>query len=510
MRCAGRGIAAVPAARSRRETRGPRRRVSAAPLRARARSAEEDAEQQKGPGQQRRAGGHQTSPADVGEGDAASLDVYGHAPLLESGMRKHTFSVFVGDETGMINKVSSVFSRRGFNIESLAVGLNGRKALFTVVALVDRSQAIQLVRQLLKLVKVERVADITGCQLLERELELVKVRAPAGSPRTEVLELAGVYRAGVVDISETTVTLSVAGDRGKISSLERMLSKFGIVQLARAGKVSLKRGSALDEQDWARFREEGRAGAAAGGSSSHKPKSEASPAVAAPEADVYPDREGPKVWEVSTFPVHGEVDEDADALHERWGLSNAPETSDAGPMDAIVESTLSILVENLPGVLSVVTGVFTQRGYNIQSLAVGPAESRGTSRITMVVPGTHNSILNLAKQLEKKPNVIQVTNMTEAPFAERELMLVRVGCSPAQRQELVDLATIFRGRVADICPRTLTIELMGDKQKMAALQSLMRPYGILEVARTGRVGLPRESGVDTALLQKFQTHTSLY
>ena len=144
------------------------------------------------------------------------------------------------------------------------------------------------------------------------------------------------------------------------------------------------------------------------------------------------------------------------------------------------------------------------------SAQVSPAETRGTSRITMVVPGTHNSILNLAKQLEKKPNVVQVTNMTEVPFAERELMLLRVRCDAAQRQELVDLATVFRARVADICPRTLTVELTGDKQKMAALQSLMRPYGILEVARTGRVGLPRESGVDTAMLQKFQTHTSLY
>ena len=462
------------------------------------------------------------------------MDVYGCSDLTElrGGFRKHTFSIYVGDETGMINKVSSVFSRRGFNIESLAVGLNGRKALFTVVALVDDRQAVQLVRQLLKMVKVEAVQDITGASLLERELELVKVRASAGSQRSEVLELAQVYRASVVDISEGSVTLSVAGDRGKCSSLERMLRKFGIMQLARAGKVGLVRGSTMRKEQWDAMKtiyeveEDGahtRANVLASSSSSSSSSSPSGTVTDESEeeeddedededeegGDVYPDRGGPRVWEVDTFAAGptpaattGATDEDSFDSTE----ATNPDANDSN----IVESTLSILVENLPGVLSVVTGVFTQRGYNIQSLAVGPAESRGTSRITMVVPGTYESIANLAKQLEKRPSVMKVTDMTRSPFAERELMLVRVRSKRKQRSELLDLATMFRARVADVSEGTLTLEVTGDREKMDALQALLRPYGVLEVARTGRVSLPRESGVDTAMLQRFQTHTRLF
>ena len=148
---------------------------------------------------------------------AEGYDVYVDEPQrLEEGVRKHTLSVFVADEAGLINRVAGVFARRNANIESLAVGLTVDKALFTIVATGTDPTVANLCKQLAKLVNVRFVEDITDTQHTERELVLVKVRAPPGPARTEITQLATIFRARVVDVGEATFTMSVTGDPGKV------------------------------------------------------------------------------------------------------------------------------------------------------------------------------------------------------------------------------------------------------------------------------------------------------
>ena len=142
--------------------------------------------------------------------------------------------------------------------------------------------------------------------------------------------------------------------------------------------------------------------------------------------------------------------------------------------------TLSLLVDNAPGVLDRVTGVIARRGYNVQSLGVGPAERPEVSRITLVVPGTDASAAKLHAQLLKLTNVLDAADITHIPFVERELMLVKVAAPTGSRGELMDLASVFRAKVSDISGDTLTIEVTGDLEKLAQLQELLEPYGILE------------------------------
>jgi acetolactate synthase-1/3 small subunit len=165
--------------------------------------------------------------------------------------------------------------------------------------------------------------------------------------------------------------------------------------------------------------------------------------------------------------------------------------------------TLSLLVENAPGVLDRVTGVIARRGYNVQSLGVGPAESPDISRITLVVPGTPAECEKLLRQLRKLAPVLDATDITSVPFVERELMLVKVAADKSRRSELLDLVSVFRAKISDISGDTLTVEVTGDEEKLAQLQELLAPYGIVEVARTGRVALTRDSGVNTALLEEI-------
>jgi acetolactate synthase-1/3 small subunit len=135
----------------------------------------------------------------------------------------------------------------GANIDSLAVGLNVDKALFTIVVTGTQHTVSNLVKQLGKLVKVRYVEDITPANRVERELLLIKLRAPAGPARTEVLQLAEIFRARVVDVSERGITLCVSGDPGKTVAMQRVLSKFGVMEVCRTGRISLKRGAALLE-----------------------------------------------------------------------------------------------------------------------------------------------------------------------------------------------------------------------------------------------------------------------
>lgn len=169
-----------------------------------------------------------------------------------------------------------------------------------------------------------------------------------------------------------------------------------------------------------------------------------------------------------------------------------------------MKHTLSVLVEDEAGVLSRISGLFARRGFNIESLAVGAAEQGGMSRITMVVPGDQQIIEQLTKQLYKLVNVLKVQDITEIPCVERELMLLKVNATSSSRSEIVELAQIFRARVVDVAEDSLTLEVVGDPGKMVAIVQVLEKFGLKEIARTGKIALTRESGVNTELLKSLQ------
>jgi acetolactate synthase-1/3 small subunit len=169
-----------------------------------------------------------------------------------------------------------------------------------------------------------------------------------------------------------------------------------------------------------------------------------------------------------------------------------------------MKHTLSVLVEDEAGVLTRIAGLFARRGFNIESLAVGPAEQSGIARITMVVPGDDRDIEQLTKQLYKLINVLKVQDVTEVPCVERELMLMKVNATSSTRTEIIELAQIFRARVVDVGDDSLTLEVVGDPGKMVAIVQRLSRFGIREIARTGKVALVRESGVNTEYLKVQQ------
>jgi acetolactate synthase-1/3 small subunit len=168
-----------------------------------------------------------------------------------------------------------------------------------------------------------------------------------------------------------------------------------------------------------------------------------------------------------------------------------------------MKHTLSVLVEDESGVLTRIAGLFARRGFNIESLAVGPAEQEGISRITMVVPGDDRIIEQLTKQLYKLINVLRVQDITNLPCVERELMLLKVQTTNLTRAEILEIANIFRAKVVDLAEKTLTLEVTGDPGKMVAIEQLLTKFGILEIARTGKISLIRESNVDTEYLRNL-------
>jgi acetolactate synthase I/III small subunit len=169
-----------------------------------------------------------------------------------------------------------------------------------------------------------------------------------------------------------------------------------------------------------------------------------------------------------------------------------------------MKHTLSVLVEDEAGVLSRIAGLFARRGFNIESLAVGPAEQMGVSRITMVVPGEDQVIEQLTKQLYKLINVLKVQDITEIPCVERELMLIKVNATAQLRSEILEIVQIFRAKVVDVSEDSLTIEVSGDPGKMVAIVQMLNKFGIREIARTGKVALTRESGVNTEYLKSLE------
>lgn len=156
-----------------------------------------------------------------------------------------------------------------------------------------------------------------------------------------------------------------------------------------------------------------------------------------------------------------------------------------------MKHTLSVLVENKPGVLARISGLFSRRGFNIDSLAVGPTEDPDISRMTVVVNVEEHSLEQVTKQLYKLINVIKISDLDPREAVERELALFKVGADPSTRAEVIEIADIFRAKIVDVARNTVTIEVTGTEDKIEAMKDLLHPYGIKEMARGGKIALSR-------------------
>lgn len=163
--------------------------------------------------------------------------------------------------------------------------------------------------------------------------------------------------------------------------------------------------------------------------------------------------------------------------------------------------TLSILVLNETGVLTRISSLFARRGYNIESLAVGPTEQIGVSRLTIVLPGTKRSIEQLRKQLYKLIDIIKVEDITNVPCIERELMVLKIKASKLSRSEILEIANIFRAKVIDFSLNSITLEITGDPGKIVVFEKVLSKFGVMEIARTGKIALTRESNLNTQTLK---------
>jgi acetolactate synthase-1/3 small subunit len=154
--------------------------------------------------------------------------------------------------------------------------------------------------------------------------------------------------------------------------------------------------------------------------------------------------------------------------------------------------TISVLVENKFGVLTRVAGLFSGRGYNIDTLNVGPTQDPKTSRMTVVTRGDDATIEQIVKQLKKLVNVLAVEDYRDADYIDRELVLVKVGVDSKTRAEVMQITDIFRAKIVDVQPKSLTIEITGNESKVEKFLQLMGAFGVLELTRTGKVALPRK------------------
>ncbi|MET0508577.1 MAG: acetolactate synthase small subunit [Burkholderiaceae bacterium] len=152
---------------------------------------------------------------------------------------------------------------------------------------------------------------------------------------------------------------------------------------------------------------------------------------------------------------------------------------------------ISVLLENEPGALSRVVGLFSARGYNIESLTVAPTEDRSLSRMTIVTAGSDEVIEQITKHLNRLVDVVKVNDLTESSFIERELMLIKVRAAGKDREEMKRMAEIFRGRIIDVTDKTYTIELTGDTSKLDGFIAALDETAILETVRTGSCGIGR-------------------
>ncbi len=159
-----------------------------------------------------------------------------------------------------------------------------------------------------------------------------------------------------------------------------------------------------------------------------------------------------------------------------------------------MKHTISALVENRAGVLARIAGLFSGRGFNIDSLAVGETLDPTVSRMTIVVRGDDRILEQVCKQLNKLVDVIKVQDFTGKEFVGRELLLIKVSCGDKNRLDVARVVDIFRGRIVDLTPKSATVEITGDEQKIEGILRMLKPFGIKEVVRTGRVAVARETG----------------
>ena len=156
-----------------------------------------------------------------------------------------------------------------------------------------------------------------------------------------------------------------------------------------------------------------------------------------------------------------------------------------------MKHVISVLVENKVGVLSRITGLFSGRGFNIESLAVGETEDTNISRMTIVVSGDDSILEQVRKQLGKVVDTIKVTDYTGTDYVERNLILIKVSALPVKRNEIIELIDVFRGKIIDVGQKDMIVEISGPEDRLEAVINLLRPFGIKEVARTGRIAMNR-------------------
>lgn len=167
--------------------------------------------------------------------------------------------------------------------------------------------------------------------------------------------------------------------------------------------------------------------------------------------------------------------------------------------DEQMQHTITVLVENKPGVLARVSGLFARRGFNIESLAVSITDDPTLSRMTIVVTGDASVLDQINKQTKKLIDVIKVIDYSGVPILQRELALIKVTAKPAKRGEIMQIVDVFRAKIVDISETTFTIEVTGSVEKVDAIEHLLQPFGIREVVRTGKIALAR--GEHTAIAQ---------
>ncbi len=153
--------------------------------------------------------------------------------------------------------------------------------------------------------------------------------------------------------------------------------------------------------------------------------------------------------------------------------------------------TLAVLVENNPGVLARVAGLFSRRGFNIDSLAVGRTDNPAVSAMTIVVEGDDRSREQVSMPLHKLVDVIRISDITKDAYVDRELVLIKVSADSNKRAEIMQLVDIFRARIVDVGPKSLTIEVTGNDGKISAFEESLRPFGIKELVRTGKIAMLR-------------------
>lgn len=168
-----------------------------------------------------------------------------------------------------------------------------------------------------------------------------------------------------------------------------------------------------------------------------------------------------------------------------------------------MKKTISITVYNESGVLTRIATVFSSRGFNIESIAVGPTEDDCISKIIIVIPGDDRTMEQIIKQLNKLIQVIEVKDITNAPCVERELMLIKIEASGTCKSEIIEITRIFRSKIVDVSEVSLTIEVSGDPGKIFAFHKLLKKYKILQIVRTGKISIERELGISNDSLKGY-------